>query len=161
MGLIDRIKRRLPIVGQASSQPGPRAATPPSPPVYREVAAPEPAEPSSPRGNRPVADYIAGVIKDNPVVIFMKGTPQSPACGFSASASSILSSHGVPYFSFDVYGDPDVREGIKQFSNWPTIPQVFIKGEFVGGADILKSLQDSGELGPMLKAASGAEAAPS
>ncbi len=152
MGLIDRIKRRLPIVGQAAPKPAAPA------PVYRSVPAPEPEAQvaSSPRGGAPVADYIAGVIKDNPVVIFMKGTPQSPACGFSASASSILSSHGVPYFSFDVYGDADVREGIKQFSNWPTIPQVFINGEFVGGADILKSLQDSGELAGMLKAAAPA-----
>ncbi len=146
MGLIDRIKRRLPIVGQAAPKPASPA------PTYTTVSRPEPKEdtPSSPRGGRPAREYIDEVVKQNAVVIFMKGTPQSPACGFSASASSILSTHGVPYFSFDVYGDPDVREGVKEFSNWPTIPQIFISGEFVGGADILKTLEDSGELKAML-----------
>ncbi|MBM4369570.1 MAG: Grx4 family monothiol glutaredoxin [Deltaproteobacteria bacterium] len=146
MGLIDRIKARLPIVGTGA----PRPAAPV--PTYKTVSRPEPKEeaPASPRGGRPAREYIDEVVKQNAVVIFMKGTPQSPACGFSASASSILSTHGVPYFSFDVYGDPDVREGVKEYSNWPTIPQIFISGEFVGGADILKTLEDSGELKGML-----------
>jgi monothiol glutaredoxin len=81
----------------------------------------------------------------------MKGTPGAPACGFSAGAAGILGSYGKPMFTFDVLSDGDVREGVKQYSNWPTIPQVFINGEFVGGADIIKQLHESGELRTMLE----------
>jgi monothiol glutaredoxin len=150
MGIIDRIKRRLPIVG------GP----PPAPPPTRRVTlAPTPApaeerEEASPRGDKPVAEFIDGVVKGNAVAIFMKGSPTAPQCGFSASASGILSSYGKPYAHVNVLADPDVREGVKTYTSWPTIPQVFIGGEFVGGADILKQLHDSGELKELIEKAS-------
>jgi monothiol glutaredoxin len=146
VGLIDRIKRRLPIVG---GSPPPRS---PPVPQYRPAARPEAeADPVSPRGTKPVADYIAEVVKGNKVVMFMKGTPDAPACGFSAGAIGILKSYGKPVFTFDVLSDGDVREGVKNFSSWPTIPQIFVNGEFVGGADILKQLHESGDLRTMLE----------
>jgi monothiol glutaredoxin len=162
MGLRDMIKRRLPILGSSGPAPsgpasggvGGRSSGPAPRPTYTTTEAP--AEPKSARGDAPVAEFIDKAVKGNAVAIFMKGTPQSPACGFSASASSILSGYGQPYYSFDVYSDPEVREGIKQYSNWPTIPQVFISGEFVGGADILKQLHDSGELKGMIEGAKAA-----
>ncbi|MFN7144204.1 MAG: Grx4 family monothiol glutaredoxin [Myxococcota bacterium] len=149
MGIIDRIKRRLPIVG----------SPPPAPPPARKVTLaptreePEEREEPSARGDKPVNAYIEEVVKGNPVAIFMKGSPSSPQCGFSASASGILSSYGRPYAHVNVLADPDVREGVKSHTNWPTIPQVFVGGEFVGGADILKQLHDSGELKAMIEKA--------
>lgn len=144
MGIIDRIKRRLPLVGT----PAPR------PPVPLQVRSaprpPEPEEPASPRGSRPVTEFIDEILKANKVVLFMKGTTESPSCGFSASASSILRGYGQPFHTFDVLADPDVREGVKQYSSWPTIPQIFVNGEFVGGSDILKQLHESGDLKAML-----------
>jgi monothiol glutaredoxin len=85
-----------------------------------------------------VQTRIAGDVKDNDVLLFMKGTPVFPQCGFSAMAVQILNHVGVKFKAVDVLADPDVREGIKAFSNWPTIPQLYVKGEFVGGADILR-----------------------
>ncbi len=147
MGLFDRIKRRLPIVG---GSPPPRKPVPV--PQYRPPAREEvEAEPLSPRGNQPVAEYIAELVKGNKVVMFMKGTPDAPACGFSAGSIGILRGYGKPVFTFNVLADGDVREGVKSFSNWPTIPQIFIDGEFVGGADILKQLHESGDLRTMLE----------
>jgi monothiol glutaredoxin len=119
-------------------------------PQVRTASRPEPEEPASPRGDKPVRTYLEEVVKANKVVLFMKGTPDAPSCGFSASAAGILKSYGTPFFAFDVLVDGDVREGVKEFSSWPTLPQVFVNGEFVGGADILKQLHESGELGPML-----------
>ncbi len=146
MGLIDRIKRRLPIVG---GSPPPRSAPVPQyrPPPREEVE----AEPVSPRGSQPVAEYIDGVVKGNQIVMFMKGTPSAPACGFSAGAIGILKSYNKPLFTFDVLSDGDVREGVKSYSSWPTIPQIFVNGEFLGGADILKQLHESGDLRTMLE----------
>ncbi|MFQ5916729.1 MAG: Grx4 family monothiol glutaredoxin [Candidatus Binatia bacterium] len=92
-------------------------------------------------------------IKKNNVVLFMKGTPSFPQCGFSAHTIEILKSYGYPFETVDVLADPAVREGIKQYSNWPTIPQVYIKGKFVGGCDIVHELHEQGELSSMLKAA--------
>ncbi len=97
-------------------------------------------------------EYIEELVKSNAVVLFMKGSPEAPSCGFSATAAGILKSYGKPFAHFDVLSDGDVREGVKQFSNWPTLPQVFVGGEFVGGADILKQLHESGELRGMLGA---------
>jgi monothiol glutaredoxin len=147
MGIIDRIKRRLPIVGG-----GPAPSPTPTRTVTLQRAAPpeeERAE-ASPRGNKPVREFIDETVKGNPAVIFMKGSPSSPQCGFSASASSILTSYGKSYVHINVLADPDVREGVKEYSSWPTIPQVFIGGELVGGADILKQLHESGELKDLL-----------
>lgn len=89
---------------------------------------------------------IAKTIADNDVVLFMKGTKQFPQCGFSATAAKILELLGVSYKDVNVLEDQGVREGIKAFSNWPTIPQLYIKGEFVGGCDIMREMYQAGEL---------------
>lgn len=91
-------------------------------------------------------DRIASDIAANDVVLFMKGTPVFPQCGFSAAVVQILSQTGVKFKAFDVLQDPELREGIKVFSNWPTIPQLYVKGEFVGGCDIIREMHDTGEL---------------
>jgi len=92
-------------------------------------------------------------VKKNKVMLYMKGNPDSPMCGFSAHTVDILRSYGYPFETEDVLADPAVREGIKCYSNWPTIPQVYINGKFIGGCDILHELHERGELEPMLKAA--------
>jgi monothiol glutaredoxin len=89
---------------------------------------------------------IAEDVKNSPVLLYMKGTPVFPQCGFSAMAVQILTHLGVKFEARDVLADPAVRQGIKEFSNWPTIPQLYVKGEFVGGSDILKEMYQSGEL---------------
>lgn len=149
MGIIDRIKRRLPIVGGAAPAPAPvRKVTLAPTPEEREER-----EEASPRGDKPVAAFVDEIIKNNAVVIFMKGSPAAPQCGFSAGASGILNGYGKPYAHVNVLADPEVREGVKSYSSWPTIPQVFIGGEFVGGADILKQLHESGELKTLIEQA--------
>ncbi|HEY1372817.1 MAG TPA: Grx4 family monothiol glutaredoxin [Candidatus Binatia bacterium] len=90
-------------------------------------------------------------VKNNKVMLFMKGSPQAPMCGFSAHTVEILQSYGYPFETADVLADAAVREGIKRYTNWPTIPQVFIDGKFVGGCDIVHELHERGELEPMLK----------
>ena len=85
-------------------------------------------------------------VKGNPVVLFMKGTPVFPQCGFSAAVVQILSHLGVKFKAIDVLKDPDVRQGIKDYSEWPTIPQLYVKGEFVGGADIIREMFENEEL---------------
>ena len=89
---------------------------------------------------------IQKLIDDNQILLFMKGNPKFPQCGFSSLACQVLDASGAKYETYDVLQDPDVREGIKAYSNWPTIPQLYIKGEFVGGADIIKEMYESGEL---------------
>jgi len=98
-----------------------------------------------------VFDRIQQEVTDNPVVLYMKGTPMFPQCGFSAAVVQILSQAGVKFKGVDVLVDPSLREGIKQFSNWPTIPQLYIKGEFIGGCDIVREMAATGELEPLLK----------
>ncbi len=93
---------------------------------------------------------IATIVADNDVVLFMKGTPLFPQCGFSSRAVSILDHCGVVYESVDVLQDMEVRQGIKEFSDWPTIPQLYIKGEFVGGSDIMMEMYEAGELQQLL-----------
>jgi monothiol glutaredoxin len=100
--------------------------------------------------NPAVAERIRSDINANDVVLYMKGTPVFPQCGFSAQAVQILSMLGVNFKGIDVLADPGIRQGIKDFSNWPTIPQLYIKGEFVGGSDIIKEMLQSGELQKML-----------
>jgi monothiol glutaredoxin len=93
-------------------------------------------------------------VTQNPVVLYMKGSPKFPQCGFSSVAAQILQACGVKdYVAVDVLQDPEVREGIKTYANWPTIPQLYIKGEFVGGADIMREMYQSGELKKLLEAA--------
>ena len=92
-------------------------------------------------------EQIKQQVTGNPVVLYMKGTPQFPQCGFSANAVRILNAVGVKnFFSVDVLANPDIRQGIKDYANWPTIPQLYLNGEFVGGSDILTEMYQSGEL---------------
>ncbi len=98
-------------------------------------------------------EQIKQEVESNDVVLFMKGTPSFPQCGFSGQVAKILGHLEVPYKDVNVLADPGVREGIKQFSNWPTIPQLYIKGEFVGGCDIVREMFQSGELVGAFKAA--------
>lgn len=102
-----------------------------------------------------VLSKIEQQVKNNKVMLFMKGTPNAPQCGFSAHTVEILQSYGVPFETADVLADPAVRDGIKRYSNWPTIPQVYIGGKFVGGCDIVHELHERGELEPLLKDAFG------
>jgi len=98
-----------------------------------------------------IQDTIRDQVAKNHVVLYMKGTPQFPQCGFSATATEILKRCGVAEFaSFNVLQDDDLREGIKAFSNWPTIPQLYVDGEFVGGCDIMREMYESGELRQLL-----------
>ena len=99
-------------------------------------------------------DRIDALVKANDVVLFMKGTALFPQCGFSSRAVSILDHLGVPYETVDVLQDPEIRNGIKTYSDWPTIPQLYVKGEFVGGSDIMMEMFQSGELQQLV----GAEA---
>jgi monothiol glutaredoxin len=97
-----------------------------------------------------VNQRIADIVASNDVVLFMKGTPLFPQCGFSNRAVSILDHCGVAYESVDVLQDMEIRQGIKSFSEWPTIPQLYVKGEFVGGSDIMMEMFEAGELQNML-----------
>ncbi|NWG87628.1 MAG: Grx4 family monothiol glutaredoxin [Hydrogenophilaceae bacterium] len=102
-----------------------------------------------------IQDVIREQVTSHPVVLYMKGTPQFPQCGFSATATQILKACGVnEFYSVNVLENQEIREGIKQFANWPTIPQLYIKGQFVGGADIMRELFQSGELQKLLAAGS-------
>ncbi len=101
--------------------------------------------------SNPVFDRIQSEITDNPVVLYMKGTPVFPQCGFSARVVQILSHMGVPFKGVNVLEDMALREGIKQFTNWPTIPQLYVKGEFVGGCDIITEMFQNGELQGLLE----------
>jgi monothiol glutaredoxin len=96
------------------------------------------------------AQRIKDIIASGDVVLFMKGVPAAPQCGFSASVVKILSGLAVPFRSVDVLADVDIREGVKAFSNWPTIPQLYVKGEFVGGCDIVREMFQAGELSALL-----------
>jgi monothiol glutaredoxin len=98
-----------------------------------------------------VADRIKQDITDHPVVLYMKGTPVFPQCGFSAAVVQILTHMGVKFKGVDVLADPALRQGIKDFSSWPTIPQLYVKGEFVGGCDIVREMFESGELKDLLQ----------
>ena len=98
-----------------------------------------------------VSDRIKQDIKDNTVVLYMKGTPVFPQCGFSAAVVQILTQMGVKFKGIDVLADPALRQGIKDFSSWPTIPQLYVKGEFVGGCDIVREMFEAGELKEFLK----------
>ncbi|QEY31168.1 Grx4 family monothiol glutaredoxin [Synechococcus sp. RSCCF101] len=89
---------------------------------------------------------IESIIQSSPVVVFMKGNKLMPQCGFSNNVVQILNSLGISFETFDVLSDMDVRQGIKEYSEWPTIPQVYVKGEFIGGSDILIEMYNSGEL---------------
>ena len=93
-----------------------------------------------------IQEQLKDIVEGNDVVLFMKGTPDFPQCGFSGLSTQILQQCDVRFASVDVLADNSVREGIKQYSNWPTIPQLYIKGEFIGGSDIIKEMFEKGEL---------------
>ncbi len=96
--------------------------------------------------SNPVFDRIKQDISDNAIVLYMKGTPVFPQCGFSAAIVQMLTNLGVRFKGIDVLTDPSLRQGIKDFSQWPTIPQLYVKGEFVGGCDIVREMYETGEL---------------
>ncbi len=100
--------------------------------------------------DKPVFDRIKGEVNEHPVMLYMKGTAMFPQCGFSARVVQILSHLGVPFQTANVLEDAELREGVKQFSQWPTIPQLYVKGEFVGGCDIVTEMFQSGELESLL-----------
>ncbi len=97
----------------------------------------------------PAHARIADIVNGNGIVLFMKGTPLFPQCGFSSRAIAILDRLGAEYTHVDVLQDPEVREGIKSYSDWPTIPQLYVRGEFVGGSDIMMEMYEAGELGEL------------
>jgi len=101
--------------------------------------------------NNTVTDRIKQDIADNAVLLYMKGTPVFPQCGFSAAVVQILTHLGVKFKGVDVLADPEIRQGVKEFSSWPTIPQLYVKGEFVGGCDIVREMFQAGELQDLLK----------
>ena len=101
--------------------------------------------------SNPVHDRIQQEVGSNDVLLFMKGTPVFPQCGFSAAVVDVLSQLGVKFHGINILVDPELRQGIKEFSQWPTIPQLYVKGEFVGGCDIVREMYQSGELQEMLK----------
>ena len=97
-----------------------------------------------------VASRIKNEVDSNDVVLFMKGTPVFPQCGFSAAVVQVLSELGAKFKGIDVLEDPSIRQGIKEFSNWPTIPQLYVKGEFIGGCDIIREMFQEGEIQQLL-----------
>jgi monothiol glutaredoxin len=113
-------------------------------------------------------EVIREQIEQNAIILYMKGSPVFPQCGFSAAVVQVLSHMGVKFKAYDVLADPEVRQGIKEFSNWPTIPQLYVRGEFVGGCDIVREMYQSGELQqlfeekcvPTERGAAGAGASP-
>jgi len=102
-----------------------------------------------------VQDKIKQQITDNGIILYMKGTPQFPQCGFSGKSVQLLEACGAKFASVNVLSDPEIRDGIKQFSSWPTIPQLYIKGQFVGGCDIITELYQKGELQKLVAGAQG------
>jgi monothiol glutaredoxin len=100
-----------------------------------------------------VLKEIEREVRENPVVVYMKGTPAFPMCGFSAATVQVLREIGVPFKAIDVLAEPEKRDGIKVYSKWPTIPQVYVKGKFIGGCDIVREMHARGELAPLLKSA--------
>lgn len=105
-----------------------------------------------------VTEQIEAAIRENKVMIFMKGNRSFPQCGFSAATVQIFEELGVPFATADVLADPELRDAIKRYSNWPTIPQVYVDGKFVGGCDIVREMYENGELEPLVKAAVGQSA---
>lgn len=142
MGILRRIKNRLPIVGKGGEE---RPAASYSPPPAKAAAATRPAPPP-PRTPEDVQAEIDEAVKSHPVVIYMKGSARAPQCGFSARVVDIFNQLGFPYETRNALADPAIRQGIKEYSDWPTIPQVFVGGEFIGGCDITVEMFENGEL---------------
>ena len=117
--------------------------------IFKVVGSEQAAAPSMAGGD--VKERIRNDIQSNRIMVYMKGTPQSPQCGFSAQTVQVLNELGVPYSSRNVLEDPELRQGIKEFSNWPTIPQVYVNGKFIGGCDIVTEMYERGELADLVK----------
>lgn len=130
----EKKKISLPIVGDEDAQSG---------------------EPKSRDEGGDIVSEIQKEVTDNKVVLYMKGTPQQPMCGFSARAAAVVSSYGVPYHTVNVLEDPEKRQGIKDFGDWPTIPQLYVGGELVGGSDIVAKMHESGQLDDVIREAFG------
>jgi len=105
-----------------------------------------------------VQDKIRQQVEENTIILYMKGTPQFPQCGFSGRAVQLLQSCGAKFASVNVLADPEIREGIKQFGNWPTVPQLYVKGQLVGGSDIMMEMYQKGELQKLIAEAQGVTA---
>lgn len=101
--------------------------------------------------NQALNERIHALIHSSPVFLFMKGQPAMPQCGFSANVVGLLSHLGVAFKSFDILSDPEIRQGVKEYSNWPTYPQLYVKGELIGGNDIIMEMFESGELQELFK----------
>jgi monothiol glutaredoxin len=104
----------------------------------------------SDQASNPIREAIAQAIDENPVILFMKGTPEQPMCGFSARTAGALQALGAPFAAVDILPDPRIRQELSALSNWPTIPQLFVNGELVGGCDIVTEMYESGELAQAL-----------
>ncbi|HEV2973410.1 MAG TPA: Grx4 family monothiol glutaredoxin [Solirubrobacteraceae bacterium] len=111
---------------------------------------PPPSAPEAPVGDSPIREAIAEAISEHKVILFMKGTPEAPACGFSARTVAVLQSLQVPFAAVDVLPDVRIRQELSAISNWPTIPQLFVDGELIGGCDIVTEMYESGELAQAL-----------
>jgi monothiol glutaredoxin len=98
-----------------------------------------------------IKQQIDNDVKSNKVMVYMKGTPEMPMCGFSAQAINIIKSYGVPFKSVNILENEEIRSAIKEYSDWPTIPQIYVNGEFIGGCDIVTELHENGELAKMIK----------
>jgi monothiol glutaredoxin len=148
MGVFDKIKRRLPIVGAGGGEPAPaQTARPPA------TAPQPPTPPAAPARATDAQGFIEEFVKGHPIALFMKGSPASPMCGFSANVAAILGTYGHDIAHVDVLLDPEIRQGVKVYSSWPTIPQIYVGGEFLGGADIVQQMHQSGELAEVISTA--------
>ncbi|HCP44836.1 MAG TPA: Grx4 family monothiol glutaredoxin [Deltaproteobacteria bacterium] len=146
MGILSRIKRRLPIVG-GDREPRPSEAwTPPTSTRATSPAAEPPPPPPPPRTADEVRSEIEEDVKNHPIVLYMKGSERAPQCGFSAAVVDMLQQLAVPFETRDVIADPVLRQVIKDYSDWPTLPQLYLGGEFVGGCDIVREMHEQGEL---------------
>lgn len=143
MGIRKKIKKALPIFGKKTEATANRPVSAPASIEEPSWSAPEPV---LARGESSPKEYIQQMVSENKIVIFMKGSPEQPLCGFSANASQILASYGRPFSHVDVIADYEVREEVKNFSQWPTLPQIYINGEFLGGSDILREMEQDGSL---------------
>ncbi len=102
-----------------------------------------------------VHNRIHQMVNQYPILLFMKGTPDAPQCGFSSVVANVLKDHGAKFAAFDVLSDPTIRQGVKDYGNWPTIPQLYVKGELVGGCDVVREMWEAGELKQVLDTAEG------
>ncbi len=146
MGIRKKIIKKLPIFGRGQAAAVERAKSAPVPRTREATEPQEPPKPKHPRGEMDTTAYIEKVISENRVVLFMKGEPSQPLCGFSANAAGILSSTGHDFVHVDVIADHEIREAIKNYSQWPTLPQIYVDNEFLGGADILRQMSTDGSL---------------